>query len=437
MNNRHLVVVSIDAMVTRDIEYAKTLPNFKSIIDGASVIPSVKTIYPTLTHPVHATIISGATAGATGVINNILFDRDDPKASKVWFNDLDQIKCDTLLHAAKRAGLTTAVSTWPMTTNGSEFIDYLIPNALDFYFDGKEDNPLEAYRLLGAQDSVIDIIAGAIEKHGFKDVHPNVDFFQFACATEIVKRYKPNLLLMHPGNVDSARHKKGVFGEHIFEALREVDEMLGMLISALREAGIFESTDIVLLSDHGQIGITRLISPNVYLRDAGYIKLSEDGEILDWTAFAKSAGGSAQVYLKNPDDKDAYNSVYKFLSDMADAGIYGFEKVYTATELKEKYGLIGAFSFVLETDGYTAFSETLSGKAAMGFDYGDYYEGRGKHGYAPEKGPQPVFIAKGPRFKNDVILPYGNILNHAPTLAAALGIELYDSVGVAESKILK
>ena len=165
MTDKHLVVVSIDAMVTRDVEYAKTLPNFKKILDNASVIPSVKTIYPTLTHPVHATIISGAPAGTTGVINNLLFDRDDPKASKVWFNDLDQIKCDTLLHAAKRAGLTTAVSTWPMTTYGTEFIDYLIPNALDFYFEGHEDNPLEAYRLLGAQDSVIDIIGAAIEKY--------------------------------------------------------------------------------------------------------------------------------------------------------------------------------------------------------------------------------------------------------------------------------
>ena len=371
MTDKHLVVVSIDAMVTRDVEYAKTLPNFKKILDNASVIPSVKTIYPTLTHPVHATIISGAPAGTTGVINNLLFDRDDPKASKVWFNDLDQIKCDTLLHAAKRAGLTTAVSTWPMTTYGTEFIDYLIPNALDFYFEGHEDNPLEAYRLLGAQDSVIDIIGAAIEKYGFEDRHPEVDYFQFSCATEIIKRYKPNLLLMHPGNVDSARHKKGVFGEHIFGALREMDEMLGMLISALEEAGIYDTTDIVLLSDHGQIGVTRLISPNVYLRDAGYIKVSDDGEVLDWTAFAKAAGGSCQIYLKNPKDKGTYNEVDAFLSKLADDGIYGFEKVYEISELEEKYGLSGDFSFVLETDGYTGFAEHLTGKAAIGFDYGD------------------------------------------------------------------
>ena len=135
MKAKHLIVISIDAMVTEDIEYARTLPSFKRIIDGASIIKNVKTIYPTLTHPVHASIISGAAAGATGVVNNILFDREDPTAAKVWFNDLSQIRCDTIIHAAKRAGLTVAVSNWPMTSYGRDFIDYLFPNALDFYFE--------------------------------------------------------------------------------------------------------------------------------------------------------------------------------------------------------------------------------------------------------------------------------------------------------------
>ena len=434
--NKHLVVVSIDAMVTRDLEYAKTLPNFKRILDGASVIRNVRTIYPTLTHPVHATLISGAPAGKTGVYNNIVYDPEHPEANVVWLNDLAQVKCDTLIHAAKREGLSVATSTWPMTTYGSEFIDYLIPNAFDFYFDGMQDRPLDAYRALGAGENVIDFIAYAVEKCGFKDVHPEVDFFQFYCMQGIVKNYKPNLLLMHPGNVDAARHKYGVFGEHVFEALREVDDMLGMLLGALEDAGILENTDIVLLSDHGQIGVTRNVSPNVYLRDAGFIDLDENGKVKDWLAFTKNAGGSAHVYLKNPDDKVTYEAVYKLLSDMAEAGMYGFEKVYTLAEVEQKYGLSGAFSFVLETDGYTRFAENICGKAVEGFEYGDYSTGKGTHGYEPFKGPQPVFVAKGPSFKSGVVIPEGDILNHAPTLAKVLGVEICDSEGHAVLELL-
>ena len=355
----------------------------------------------------------------------------------MWFNDLDQIKCDTLLHAAKRAGLTTAVSSWPMTSGGEEFIDYLYPNVLDFYFEGIEEDILGVYRSLGAGDNVIDIIEENNKIYGHNDRHPSGDYKQFAIGAEIIKRYKPGLLLMHPGNVDAARHKDGVHGEHVKNALREIDEMLGRLLDAVREAGIEELTDIVLLSDHGQIGVTRMISPNVYLRNAGYITLGEAGELKEWSAFAKQSGGSAQVYLKDPDNKEVFDGVYKLFSDMASEGIYGFERVLTAEEARREFGLYGGFSFVLETDGYTGFSERLVGAPAKSFDFGDYTLGRGKHGHMPNKGPQPVFIAKGPSFKKNVIIPRGNILNHAATLAAALGVELLDSEGSAVREILE
>jgi hypothetical protein len=175
----------------------------------------------------------------------------------------------------------------------------------------------------------------------------------------------------------------------------------------------------------------------VYLRRAGYITIGEAGELEEWSAFAKQSGGSAQIYLKNPDDKEVYDGVYKLFSDMAAEGIYGFERVLTAEEARREFGLYGGFSFVLETDGYTAFCEHLCGAPVKTFEFGDYTSGKGKHGHMPTKGPQPVFIAKGPSFKKNVIIPRGNILNHAATLAAALGVELLDSEGTALHEILK
>ena len=60
--SKHTVVISVDAMVFEDLEYLRTLPNFSRLLDGASVIERVSTIYPSVTHPVHATIITGAPA---------------------------------------------------------------------------------------------------------------------------------------------------------------------------------------------------------------------------------------------------------------------------------------------------------------------------------------------------------------------------------------
>ena len=117
--SKHLIIASIDAMVFEDLELCKTLPNFKRVMDGAAVIERVMTIYPSVTHPVHGTLITGCTAGKTGAVNNYIFNHDDPaRSSEVWYNNLDQLKCETIFHAAKRAGLSTAVSSWPMTNYG-------------------------------------------------------------------------------------------------------------------------------------------------------------------------------------------------------------------------------------------------------------------------------------------------------------------------------
>ncbi len=434
---KHLIVVSVDALVFEDLEYARTLPNFARLLDGCAMIERVETIYPSVTHPVHATILTGAPAGVTGIVNNSIFKSHSPDLdNKQWYNCLSEIKCDTILHAAKRAGLTTAVSTWPVTADGGDVVDYLVPSALNYYFDGRDADYMDVYREHGAREELMDIIALAVERYGYRDRHPEYDQFQIFCAAEIFKRYRPNLLLTHPSDVDSKRHRGGVFGESVKEALRNTDEWLGILLDAVKETGLEDQTDFVVLSDHGQINISRVISPNVYLVDRGYITLSEDGSIKEWRAYVKSTGASAQVYLQDPDDTALKNELYQMLSEMANEGIYGFERVFTAKEAKALYGLSGDFSFVLETDGYTGFGERLVRPVVSGFDLNDYRFGKGTHGHAPHKGPQPTFFAKGPSFKSGVVLPKGNILNHAPTLAAVLGVELRDAVGTPVKEIL-
>lgn len=433
----HLIVISVDALIYEDIEYLKTLPSFSRLLDGASIIERVRTIYPSLTHPVHASIITGAPAGVTGVISNHIFNPKSPdKDNKRWFNKLGDIKCDTLIHAAKRAGLTVGASTWPLVGDCGDVVDYLVPSVLNYDIEGKDD-PIEVYRELGASEEMMTIISAAVDRFGIKNQHPEYDELQICCACEIIKKHKPNLLLIHPGDVDSKRHKSGVYGEPVYEALRNTDRWLGEIFSAIEDAGIGDDTDIVVMSDHGQINIARVIAPNVWLKDKGLIRTNENGDVIDWDAWISSTGASAQVYLSRPDDKKLYKTVYTLLSDMAAEGIYGFSRVYTADELREEYGYFGDFSFVLETDGYTSFSEKLTRPVVTFYDPGDYRSGKATHGHEPNLGPQPPFIAKGPSFASNVVLKSSSILNHAPTLAKVLGVTLKDATGSVVTEILK
>ena len=107
MSDKHLVVISVDALVFEDLEYAKTLPNFARIMENGSMVERVRTIWPSVTHPVHASIITGQPSGVTTIINNTPFEPGNP--SPVWFNMMHQMPCETIFHAAHRAGLTSAV----------------------------------------------------------------------------------------------------------------------------------------------------------------------------------------------------------------------------------------------------------------------------------------------------------------------------------------
>lgn len=433
MKNKHLIVISVDALVYEDLEYAKTLPAFGRILENGSLIKRVKTIYPSLTHPVHASIITGCPAGTTGIYSNDVFTAGVEK--RPWFNFLDEIKCDTIIHAAKRAGLTTAVCRWPVTAGNSTLVDYLIPEFFQDYYTGYDD-ALSAYKNVGAKDNIADIINEMIKRYGTTNDHPAYDESQMFASAEIIKKHKPNLMLIHPGYVDNARHRTGLFSNEVNEAIRLTDKWIKWIIEAVEEAGIKDSTDIVILSDHGHLNICRLVCPNVFLKDKGYINIDDNGNLLSWKAYAASCGLSSQVYLADKNDKKLYDDVYNLLKQMASEKLYGFERVFTLQEVKQMYGLDGDFSFVLETDGYSGFNEAMSGPAVRPIDISDYRYSRSTHGHMPEKGPQPPFMAMGPSFKKGGLVETGNILNHAPTFAKVLGISLPDAQGKAVDEIL-
>ena len=431
---KHLIVVSVDALVFEDLEYAKTLPMFGKILENGALIERVKTIYPSLTHPVHYTLMTGCPAGDTKIVSNDIFEVGNP--NRHWYNYIDETPLETIFHAAHKAGLTTAASSWPGTAGKSGVVDYLVSELFDYDIEKYKDNLPQMFRDLGSSEEVMDIVEDAIRLHGAKVGHPESDIFQVYCAAEIIRRHKPNLLYCHPGYVDNTRHRTGLFSDKVNESIKVTDDWLKMLWDAVCDAGIEDETDFVIVSDHGHLGICRVVCPNVYLADAGLIKLDENGEITHWDAYIASCVLSAQVYLARPDDEKLYNKVYTMLKEMAEEKIYGFESVFTREEVKEMYGLDGDFSFVLETDGYTSFDESPCRPLVRDLDINDYRYGKSTHGHRPEKGPQPVFAGMGPSFKKGVVLPQGNILNHAPTFAKILGIDLPQAKGKAVLELL-
>ena len=120
-------------------------------------------------------------------------------------------------------------------------------------------------------------------------------------------------MLIHLAYLDHTRHKFGLFNEEVEIAFDKYDEWLGRIINSLEKAGVYEETNFIILGDHGQIGVNKLVSPNVILKDKGFIKVDENGKLLDYKAMCHSSGISTQVMVK---DKTCIDELYKLLCEM-------------------------------------------------------------------------------------------------------------------------
>lgn len=415
---KKLIVFSADAMVTEDLEHLKKMPNYQKYLAKGCVVERVKTIYPTITYPCHTSMCTGVYPNKHGIYGNIQFIPGLRKGPWKWFLEWRNPEVEDIFTAAKRHGLTTAAVFWPVTGNHPD-IDYLID---EYWPQYPGDDFIDAFRRSGSSEEVLEVVEKFREGTTVRE-HPSTDYFIVDCTCEIIRRFQPDLLMIHPANIDSYRHKYGLFNDKVTEGIEETDRWIGQIMEAVEEAGLLDVTNFVLTSDHGQMDIKRVVNPNVFLADAGLIKV-ENGRVVDWDAYFLSGGFSGLVYLKDPTNREIYDKTYSLLKHMVSEGIYGMGQVFTEAEINEKEKLGGDFAFVVESDGFSSFGEGWERPIVTNFDVEDYRYGRATHGYLPDKGPQPIFIAAGPDFNEGVVIDRRPIVDEAPTYAAMFGFDL-------------
>jgi predicted AlkP superfamily pyrophosphatase or phosphodiesterase len=218
--------------------------------------------------------------------------------------------------------------------------------------------------------------------------------------------------------------------------VEETDQWIGRVMAAAEAAGTAEETTLFLTSDHGQLDITRSLNVNVLFADYGLIRTDGNGQLVSWDAYSLSNGLSALVYLRDREDHRLYEKTYALLRHLCEEGIYGIGKVFTEPEVRAAEHLGGDFSFALETDGYTSFGDDWKRPIVKHMDLSDYRYGKATHGYLPDKGPQPMLMAKGPGIRPGVVLEKRDIIDEAPTFARILGLNLPEADGTPIDEML-
>lgn len=201
--------------------------------------------FPSLTFPNHYAIVTGLRPDHHGIVNNTMYDAtlgkfslSDRKAVRDgrWWNE-----GTPLWETADEHGLRTATMFWP----GSEADIHGRHPDYWFRYDGT--------------------------------VTPDQRVDQILAWLDLPPPERPGLVTLYFDAVDHAGHYHGPDSPQLAQALRETDAAMARLVEGLRQRGLLERLNLIVLADHGMapvpLGHSVLIEKQLDLDDVQVVSL--------------------------------------------------------------------------------------------------------------------------------------------------------------------
>jgi len=411
---KHVIFLTIDGF--RPDFYLDSkwhTPNLRALMKDGAYAKGVNSVFPSVTYPSHTTIITGVQPAKHGVFYNNVFTPDGAKQQPYWQDS--SIHVTTIWKAAKAKGMTVASLYWPVSANAP--VDYNIPD-----IGSLGDEVREQYSLpKGFYAEVKNEVFGGVDKI---DAGKNQNVAKI--AARVISKSKPQLMTIHLFSADHAQHVQGREGEEVDEAVADADEAVGIIIDALKAAGIWENTVFLIGGDHGFYNIKKTISPNVWLKEAGLITDLKSG---DWKGQFNNAGGSAFLYLKDPSDQATAKKVKALLDKQPDSVKQYYR--FISKEQLSKGGFNPHVAFALTGEHDATFSTSLSGEAVKA--------GKGgTHGHFPDtKNIRTGLVAHGPGIRKGAVIEEMNLRDMTPIIVKLLDIPFPQVDGKIPAGLLK
>jgi arylsulfatase A-like enzyme len=201
----HVLIVSVDGL-RPDMMLRNNTPVMKSLMRSGCFTMWAHTTEVSITLPSHVSMLTGVVPERHAIWWNIELDKEYMRYPSV----------PTIFELAKARGLTTALAV------------------------GK--GKLEALGKKGTLD-------WAYWPDGYAQANQVAQE-----ARNIIEQHRPQLFFIHFPDVDAAGHGSGWGSRQQSLAVEKCDQALGIVIAALRQAGIWENTVIIVTSDHGGAG---------------------------------------------------------------------------------------------------------------------------------------------------------------------------------------
>jgi arylsulfatase A-like enzyme len=185
-----------------------------------------QTTVQSTTLPSHVSMLTGVVPE----VHAILWNSDMPFSEPVY------PAVPTLFELAKKAGLTTA-----LVSGKHKFEVFDKPGVLDWKYITKLKPPTTGPT--GTYDPAT-------------PPDPNADSMVTERAVEIIRDHKPGVMFIHLPGVDSFGHGMGWGSPAQLESAGEADRCIGLILTALSDARMTDSTLVIVTADHGGSGRT-------------------------------------------------------------------------------------------------------------------------------------------------------------------------------------
>jgi predicted AlkP superfamily pyrophosphatase or phosphodiesterase len=408
-----VVLLSVDGLkpdyVLEADAHGLAIPNLRRLVEDGAYARGVRGVYPTVTYPSHATMVTGVAPSRHRIYSNRPFDPFS-KNDDGWYWYAEDLGATTLWERAEEASLVTASVDWPTSVGAT-----VSHNIVQYWRAGNAEDrklirALSTPGLLGEAEAAVGPYPDGYD-YGVEADRRRTAFIEY-----VLSEKKPDFLTAYFAGLDTEEHESGPYSRGTFEVLEILDELVGRIRS---RAGV-----LALVSDHGFLPSEKDVNLNAALAEAGLVDVdARGGGVSDWRAFSWGQGGSAMIVLRDATDETSRGLARAVLSRLAADASNGIDAVLEGDAAVRLGGYPDAAFIVGLKKGFRTGSR-LSGPVVEA--------GRleGTHGYLPssEAMDSALFLV-GEGIPRGRDLGRIDMRDIAPTLAALLGLSLPEADG--------
>ncbi|XP_067840587.1 ectonucleotide pyrophosphatase/phosphodiesterase family member 5 [Heptranchias perlo] len=356
-----VLLVSFDGFRWDYIHRVPT-PHFKYVMENGIHVNRVTNIFITKTYPNHYTLVTGLYAESHGIVANEMYDQDLNKTfsmdrmdifDPVWWEEAYPLWVTNQIQGHKSGAVM-----WPGT---------------DVQMHGVSPTHYMIYNIsVPFEDRVVRLI----------------DWFR---GKEPV-----NFGLLYWEEPDISGHDLGPDNPLMDKVIADIDLKLGYLVEQLQKAGLWDTINLIVTSDHGmaQCSRDRIIELDQYV----------DHQLYTWIDFTPVSA----ILPKKGKHNEVYNALVNAHPNMT---VYKKEDIPDRFHYKHNERIQPIIA--VADEGWTINQNKTSGKFTLG-----------NHGYDNTiKSMQPIFIAHGPAFKKNFTKEAINSVDLYPLICHLLGID--------------